>query len=132
MVLIIHGTADRTVPLSSSVDFFNKLLEANVPTALTAIQGADHAFDNGALDAVAVAAQSVDLFLDRLLVNPQPYPSFGGGGGRGGRGGGRGGPGAPGAAPGGRGGPGGPGGPGGGAPSAGPGGPGRGGPGAGQ
>ena len=29
-----------------------------------------------------------DLFLDRLIVNPKPYPSFGGGGGgRGGRGG---------------------------------------------
>jgi len=31
-------------------------------------------------------AQSIDLFLDRLMVNPKPYPSFGGGG-RGGRGG---------------------------------------------
>ena len=50
-----------------------------VPTALTLIQGADHAFDNGALDAVEVMAQSIDLFLDRLLVNPKPYPSFGGG-----------------------------------------------------
>ena len=30
-------------------------------------------------------AQSIDLFLDRLIVNPKPYPSFGGGGrGRGG------------------------------------------------
>jgi len=40
-----------------------------------------------------VMAQSIDLFLDRLIVNPKPYPSFGGGGGRG-RGG-RGGPGGP-------------------------------------
>jgi acetyl esterase/lipase len=79
--IFIHGTADTTVPLSSSVDFFNKLLAANVPTALTAIQGAQHAFDNGALDAVEVMAQSIDLFLDRLFVNPRPYPSFGGGGG---------------------------------------------------
>jgi hypothetical protein len=49
-------------------------------------------------------AASIDLFLDRLLINPRPYPSFGGGGGgRGGRGG-RGGPGgAPGGAPAGRG-----------------------------
>jgi len=37
-------------------------------------------------------AQSIDLFLDRLIVNPQPYAGFGGGGGgRGGRGGGAGG-----------------------------------------
>jgi acetyl esterase/lipase len=93
--IFIHGTADTTVPLSSSIDFFNKLLAANVPAALTAIQGAAHAFDNAALDAVEVMAQSIDLFLDRLFVNPRPYPAFGaGGGGRrpGGGGGGGGGP----------------------------------------
>ena len=67
----MHGTADTTVPLASSIDFFNKLLAAGVPTALTAIQGAAHAFDNGALDAVEVMAQSIDLFLDRLLVEPE-------------------------------------------------------------
>ena len=62
---------------------------------MTLIQGAAHAFDNSALDAVQVMAQSIDVFLDRLIVNPQPYASFGGGGGgrggRGGRGGARGG-----------------------------------------
>lgn len=77
--IFIQGTADKTVLLSSSVDFFNKLIEAGVPAALTAIQGADHAFDNGALDAVELMAGSIDVFLDRLLVNPRPYPSFGGG-----------------------------------------------------
>jgi acetyl esterase/lipase len=100
--IFIHGTADTTVPMSSSIDFFNKLHEAGVPTALTLIQGAAHAFDNSALDAVQVMAQSIDVFLDRLIVNPQPYPSFGGGGrGRGGGGGGRGagGRGGPGGAP---------------------------------
>jgi hypothetical protein len=59
------------------MEFFNKLLAAGVPTALTAIQGAAHAFDNAALDAVEVMAQSIDLFLDRLFVNPKPYPAFG-------------------------------------------------------
>ncbi|HEY9183556.1 MAG TPA: alpha/beta hydrolase [Gammaproteobacteria bacterium] len=77
--IFIHGTADTTVLPSSSIDFFNKLLAANVPTALTMIQGAAHAFDNGAPDAVELMAQSIDLFLDRLFVNPKPYPSFGGG-----------------------------------------------------
>jgi acetyl esterase/lipase len=86
--IFIHGTADTTVPLSSSIDYFNQLNEAGVPSALTAIQGAAHAFDNSALDAVEVMAQSIDLFLDRLIVDPEPYASFGGGGGRG-----RGGPG---------------------------------------
>ena len=67
---------------------------AGVPTSITTIQGAAHAFDNNALDAVDVMAHSIDLFLDRLIVNPKPYPGFGGGGGgrggRGGQGGGRG------------------------------------------
>ena len=81
--IFIHGTADTTVLPQSSIDFFTKLHAANVPTALTMIQGANHAFDNGALDAVEVMAQSIDLFLDRLFVNPKPYASFGGGGGGG-------------------------------------------------
>jgi acetyl esterase/lipase len=96
--IFIHGTGDGTVPVQSSIDFFGKLHALGVPSALTLIQGADHAFDNAAFDAIEVMVQSIDLFLDRLMVNPKPYPSFGGGGGgRGGRGG-RGGP-----APGGRG-----------------------------
>jgi acetyl esterase/lipase len=95
--IFIHGTKDGTVPVTSSVDFFTKLHALGVPTTLTLIQGADHAFDNNAPDAVELMAASIDLFLDRLMINPRPYPSFGGGGGRGGRGGARG------AAPGGRG-----------------------------
>src|SRR5215470_3473608 len=100
--IFIHGTADTTVPLSSSIDFFTKLNAAGVPTSITTIQGAAHAFDNSALDAVEVMAHSIDLFLDRLIVNPKPYPAFGGGG-RGTRGGaGRGGQGAQGAGRGGQ------------------------------
>jgi acetyl esterase/lipase len=89
--IFIHGTKDGTIPYRSSIDFFTRLQEAGVPSALHLIQGADHAFDNGAPDAARVAAESADLFLDRLIVNPTPYPSFGFGGG--GRGRGRGGPG---------------------------------------
>jgi acetyl esterase/lipase len=91
--IFIHGTKDGTVPVQSSIDFYGKLQALNVPTTMTLIQGADHAFDNNAPDAVALMAASIDLFLDRLIINPKPYPSFGGGGGggRGGRGG-RGGP----------------------------------------
>jgi acetyl esterase/lipase len=107
--IFIHGEADTTVPVSSSIDFFTKLKAANVASALTVIQGAAHAFDNGALDAVELMAQSIDLFMDRLIVNPKPYPSFGGGprgervgrpgGGGPGGGGGRGPGGAPGQRP---------------------------------
>lgn len=90
--IFVHGTGDTTVPMTSSIDFFNKLHAAGVPSSLTLIQGAAHAFDNAALDAVQVMAQSIDLFLDRLIVKPTPYAGFGGGGGRGGaRGGGQGG-----------------------------------------
>ena len=90
--IFIHGTNDGTVPVQSSIDFFTKLHALEVPSTLTLIQGADHAFDNTALDAIEVMAQSIDLFLDRLIVNPKPYQRFGGGGGGRGRGG-RGGPG---------------------------------------
>jgi acetyl esterase/lipase len=77
--IFIHGEADTTVPVSSSIDFFTKLKAANVPSALTVIQGAAHAFDNGAPDAVELMAQSIDLFMDRLFLTKQPWPSFGGG-----------------------------------------------------
>jgi acetyl esterase/lipase len=97
--IFIHGTNDGTVPVQSSIDFWTKLHALGVPSTLTLIQGADHAFDNAAFDAIDVMAASIDLFLDRLMVNPAPYPSFGGGGGGRGRGG-RGGRGGP---PGGRG-----------------------------
>ena len=97
--IFIHGTNDTTIPVQSSIDFFTKLHALGVPSTLTLIQGADHAFDNAAFDAIELMAGSIDLFLDRLLVNPAPYPKFGaGGGGRG-----RGGPGGRGAAPGSRG-----------------------------
>jgi acetyl esterase/lipase len=86
--IFVHGTKDGTVPVQSSIDFYGKLQALNVPTTMTLIQGADHAFDNNAPDAVELMAASIDLFLDRLIVNPKPYPSFGApGGGRGGRGG---------------------------------------------
>jgi acetyl esterase/lipase len=86
--IFVHGTKDGTVPVQSSIDFWTKLQALGVPSTMTLIQGADHAFDNAAFDAIEVMAASIDLFLDRLIVNPTPYPSFGGGGGgRGGRGG---------------------------------------------
>jgi hypothetical protein len=86
--IFIHGTKDGTVPARSSIDFWTKLDGLGVPSTMTLIQGADHAFDNAALDAIEVMAASIDLFLERLIINPRPYPAFGGGGrGRGGRGG---------------------------------------------
>src|SRR5690606_37613270 len=63
--ILIHGTDDGTIPVSSSIEFFRGLKEHGVPAALTLIQGADHVFDNTELDAVEVMARSADLFLDR-------------------------------------------------------------------
>ena len=77
--IFIHGTADNTVPMSSSISFFNQLHDLGVPTAMTVMQGADHAFDNSALDAVDVMANSIDLFLDRLFVGKEAYRGFGAG-----------------------------------------------------
>lgn len=79
--ILIHGTQDDTIPVSSSIEFFNGLQARGVPSALTLIQGADHVFDNTALDAVDLMARSIDLFLDRLIVAPAPYPRFRPGGG---------------------------------------------------
>ncbi len=79
--IFVHGTDDHIIPVQSSIDFFHKLHDLGVPTTMTLIQGADHAFDNAAPDAVEVMEKSVDLFLDRLIVNPKPYARFGAGGG---------------------------------------------------
>ncbi|HEX5420103.1 MAG TPA: alpha/beta hydrolase [Gammaproteobacteria bacterium] len=80
--IFIQGTDDHVIPVSSSINFFNRLHALGVPSAMTLIQGADHAFDNSALDAVEVMAKSIDLFLDRLIIHPKPYAQFGAGGGR--------------------------------------------------
>ncbi len=77
--IFIHGTDDHVIPVQSSINFFHKLHALGVPTTMTLIQGADHAFDNSALDAVEVMAKSIDLFLDRLIINPKPYARFGAG-----------------------------------------------------
>ena len=92
----VHGYLGDEAPnqASSIIEHLNayraRLQELEVESAMTMIQGANHAFDNAALDAVELMAQSIDLFLDRLFVNPTPYAGFGMGGGRG-RGPGRGG-----------------------------------------
>jgi acetyl esterase/lipase len=77
--IFIQGTADHVIPVASSVDFYSRLHAVGVPTAMTLIQGADHGFDIQAFDAAGLMAQSIDLFLDRLIVNPKPYARFGAG-----------------------------------------------------
>ena len=40
--LIIHGTADKTVPYSQAIDLNNELASKNIPHKLISLEGADH------------------------------------------------------------------------------------------
>lgn len=83
--MLLHGVADTTVPIESSQRFFELLRKAGVTTELHTFAGAPHVFDQ-APDFAAAAAQMFDLFLDRYVINPRPFPvpARGGGPGRGG------------------------------------------------
>jgi acetyl esterase/lipase len=43
--LILHGTADKTVPVAQSVELYNKLKEYGVSSRLVIVEGAPHTFD---------------------------------------------------------------------------------------
>ena len=77
--VLFHGTADVTIPMGSSVRFFNKLREAGVPAEFHAIEGVPHAFDRHA-ELGEAAANFADLFIDRHVINPRTYPPFSPGG----------------------------------------------------
>ena len=88
--IIFHGMKDTTIPIDSSQRLVQQLRDVAVPVEFHAYEGAPHVFDSNAELAV-ISAQLADLFMDRHIVNPRTYPSFGGGGGaRGGARGGRG------------------------------------------
>jgi acetyl esterase/lipase len=72
--LLFHGTADKTVPVSSALTLYAALSEANVPAELHLLQGMTHIFDAHE-DLALASATWVDLFLDRHVVNPRTYPS---------------------------------------------------------
>jgi acetyl esterase/lipase len=74
--VLFHGTADVTIPMESSVRFFDKLREAGVPAEFHAIDGAPHAFDRHA-ELGEACAHFADLFIDRHVINPRVYPPFG-------------------------------------------------------
>ena len=63
--VIFHGTADTTVPLTSSQRLFQRLLDGKVAAELHTFEGAEHVFDRD--PALASACGSLaDLFLTRL------------------------------------------------------------------
>lgn len=42
---LVHGSADKVVPVKSSIKLFKRLMEFNVPSVLKIYNGADHAFE---------------------------------------------------------------------------------------
>ena len=89
--ILHHGLADTTVPPESSEEFLKVLRGASIPSELHEFAGVPHGFD-AVQEFADATARLNDLFLDRYVVNPRPYPSGrgGGGGAEGGRGGGEG------------------------------------------
>jgi acetyl esterase/lipase len=70
-MLMIHGAADRTVPVAQSQDFFRTLQAAGVRSELLVIPGVDHSFIGATPDATRAAsrqalARTID-FIDGVI-----------------------------------------------------------------
>lgn len=72
--VIFHGVADTTIPIESSQRFFQLLRDVDVPAELHSFAGAPHSFDR-VPEFAAACTQLADLFLDRYVINPRPFPS---------------------------------------------------------
>lgn len=72
--MLLHGTADHSVPPEVSLDWYQRLTAAGVPVELHMVEGVTHIFDLHE-DLAQASAQWIDLFLDRHVVNPRTYPS---------------------------------------------------------
>jgi acetyl esterase/lipase len=72
--LLLHGTADETIPVEESLTMYTALREVKAPVELHLVEGVTHIFDAHA-DLAQASAMWIDLFLDRHVVNPRTYPS---------------------------------------------------------
>jgi acetyl esterase/lipase len=72
--LLLHGTADQTVPVEDSVRLYQALREVGAPVELHLVEGVTHIFDRHD-DLAEASALWIDLFLDRHVVDPRTYPS---------------------------------------------------------
>jgi len=72
--LLLHGTADETVPVEDSLKLYSALREASAPVELHVIDGVTHIFDRHD-DLALASAEWIDLFLDRHVAHPRTYPS---------------------------------------------------------
>jgi acetyl esterase/lipase len=82
--ILLHGVADTTIPLESSLRFFEALRKANVPAELHLFDGVPHAFETNNPEFALASAQMADLFFDHHVINPRTFPPFGVGRGGGG------------------------------------------------
>ena len=71
--VLLHGTADKAVPFANSLQVFQTLMGAGVPVELHAFEGLDHVFDTYP-EFADLSARTIDLFLDRHVVEPRSYP----------------------------------------------------------
>jgi dipeptidyl aminopeptidase/acylaminoacyl peptidase len=67
--MLIHGTADTTVPPLASVAMYEALVKARVPVELHMYSEQPHAFDRQREFGRQCAAE-MRLFLDRYVTNP--------------------------------------------------------------
>ena len=72
--MLLHGTADQTIPVEDSLALYQAFRSADVPVELHVIEGVTHVFDAHEEFALA-AATCIDLFLDRHVANPRTIPS---------------------------------------------------------
>ena len=71
--ILFHGTADRAVPVETSVLVYQALMESGAAVELHVLEGVGHGFDVHA-ELAEASAHWIDLFLDRHVVNPRTYP----------------------------------------------------------
>lgn len=64
--LLVHGTLDQVVPHQQSIAYHGALDEAGVPNKLELVEGADHGFFGGDID--AIIDTTVAFLLDQLAT----------------------------------------------------------------
>jgi acetyl esterase/lipase len=72
--LLLHGTADASVPVEDSLSMYSALRAVGAPVELHVVEGVTHIFD-AHVDLAEASAAWIDLFLDRHVANPRTYAS---------------------------------------------------------